>query len=56
MADDFGGNTDRSVDLTAFIAVLVTGIVLIKAVHLSVEASCEYLLALAGLYAAWRSR
>ena len=51
-----GGSFGRSADLVAFVAVLVTGVLLITEVHMPVQGMCEFLLGLGGLYAAWRSR
>ncbi|MFJ3176321.1 hypothetical protein ACIPJK_36900 [Streptomyces roseus] len=44
------------VDLTAFLAILATGITLVLVGHVSPEALAGYASALAGLYAAWHHR
>ncbi|WP_405786615.1 hypothetical protein OG753_40050 [Streptomyces sp. NBC_00029] len=44
------------VDLAVFLAVLVTGVVLVLVGRVSPEALAGYASALAGLYAAWHHR
>ncbi|MFF4013189.1 hypothetical protein [Streptomyces sp. NPDC001717] len=44
------------VDLAVFLAILVTGVVLVLVGHVSPEALAGYASAFAGLYAAWHHR
>ncbi|MEW1635445.1 hypothetical protein AB0469_15370 [Streptomyces sp. NPDC093801] len=44
------------VELTAFLAILATGVILVLIGHVSPEALAGYASALAGLHAAWHHR
>jgi hypothetical protein len=51
-----GGPARRGLDLAAFVAVLVVGVILIAAARVDATLLAAYSTTVAALYAAWRRR